>query len=104
MKGLNVSGLIEKYNFFCEMLSFPECKLPLHLISLRGGGWMSSYFCCHSYLHLFLGLEMKSSGQVCGVKLDAGAPLKSLYDIPHLLTLAFSQVFLMPFFFFIKSW
>lgn len=98
------------------MFSFPECKLPLHLTSFniiggregwrwRGGGLgMSSYFCCHSYLCLFLGLEMKSSGQVCGVKLDAGAPLKSLCDIPHLLTLVFSKVFLMPFFFFIKSW
>lgn len=65
---------------------------------------MSSYFCCYSYLYLFLGLEIKSSGQVCRVKLNAGASLKSLYCVPHLLMLAFRKVFLMPFFFFIKLW
>lgn len=50
------------------------------------------------------GIRNQSSGQVCGVKLDAGAVFKALYYVPHLLPLAFRKVFLMPFSFFIKLW
>lgn len=68
---------------------------------------MCSYFCYHSYLYGFFfipGIRNQSSGQVCGVKLDAGAVFKALYYVPHLLPLAFRKVFLMPFSFFIKLW
>lgn len=66
------------------MFSFPECKLPLYLTLRRGGG-MRSYFCCHSYLYFFFipGIRNQNSGQVCGVKLDAGASLRGLYCVPR---------------------
>lgn len=62
--------------------------------------------CYHSYLWGFFipGIGNQSSGQVCGVKLGAGASCKALYCVPHLLTLAFRKVFLMPFSFVITLW